>query len=104
MNSDIVSDIYMFLFISNIYFHYKLGTEDIYADEVCDAFNNIEQTETGYRLAMDVPSVFFKYIIGKKGEAKKKIEMETRTQIKIPRQGDEGEIGMLKRVLVHDFF
>ena len=42
---------------------------------------------------MDVPSAYFKFIIGKKGETRKRIENETKTQVRIPKQGEEGEIG-----------
>lgn len=34
-----------------------------------------------------------RYIIGKKGETKKRLEAETRTSISIPKPGVEGEIG-----------
>ncbi|XP_077206567.1 activating signal cointegrator 1 complex subunit 1 isoform X2 [Paroedura picta] len=61
------------------------------ADEPCDAFV-IEETERGYRCAVDVPSPLYKYIIGKKGETKKRLETETRTAISIPKPGAEGEI------------
>ncbi|KAJ8365717.1 hypothetical protein SKAU_G00145480 [Synaphobranchus kaupii] len=61
------------------------------ADEPCDALP-MEETEKGYRYAMDVPSVLYKYIIGKKGETRKKLESETRTSISIPKQGVEGQI------------
>ncbi|XP_036402867.1 activating signal cointegrator 1 complex subunit 1 [Megalops cyprinoides] len=60
-------------------------------DEPCDSIN-VEQTEKGYRCALDVPSVLYKYIIGKKGETKKRLESETRTSINIPKQGVEGQI------------
>ncbi|KAJ8406787.1 hypothetical protein AAFF_G00297030 [Aldrovandia affinis] len=60
-------------------------------DEPCDTLS-MEQTEKGYRYAMDVPSVLYKYIIGKKGETKKRLESETRTSINIPKQGVEGQI------------
>uniref|UniRef100_A0ACB8F8B4 Uncharacterized protein n=1 Tax=Sphaerodactylus townsendi TaxID=933632 RepID=A0ACB8F8B4_9SAUR len=71
--------------------------EEVYAglgdgtDEPCDAFV-IEETERGYRCAVDVPSPLYKYIIGKKGETKKKLETETRTSISIPKPGVEREI------------
>ncbi|XP_053163479.1 activating signal cointegrator 1 complex subunit 1 isoform X2 [Hemicordylus capensis] len=61
------------------------------ADEPCDAFV-VEETERGYQCAVDVPSPLYKYIIGKKGETKKKLETETRTSINIPKPGVEGEI------------
>lgn len=34
-----------------------------------------------------------RYIIGKKGETKKRLETETRTSISIPKPGAEGQIG-----------
>ena len=68
--------------------------EDLYADEMCDAFCDIEETDSGFKTSMDVPSVYFKYIIGKRGETKKRLENETRTRIRIPKQGEEGEIGI----------
>ena len=42
---------------------------------------------------MEVPSSLFKFILGKRAETKKKIEKETNTQIMIPRQGEEGDVG-----------
>nr|XP_055032567.1 activating signal cointegrator 1 complex subunit 1 [Misgurnus anguillicaudatus]XP_055032568.1 activating signal cointegrator 1 complex subunit 1 [Misgurnus anguillicaudatus]XP_055032569.1 activating signal cointegrator 1 complex subunit 1 [Misgurnus anguillicaudatus] len=60
-------------------------------DEPCDT-HNIEQTEKGFRCAIDVPSVLYKYIIGKKGETRKRLESETKTSISIPKQGVEGQI------------
>lgn len=65
----------------------------MYEDEACDAISEIEQTENGWRMAMAVPSALFKFIIGKKAETKKRLENETRTQIKIPKQGEEGDVG-----------
>ena len=67
--------------------------EDSYADKLCDASTNMEQTENGFRLSMAIPSVYFKYIIGKKGDVKRRLENDTKTQIRIPRQGEEGHIG-----------
>jgi len=69
---------------------------DEYADESCalDVVEDIRNTAAGYQLNVQLPSVFFKYIIGKKGETKKRLESETRTQIRIPRQHEEGDIGM----------
>ncbi|KAF7247401.1 Activating signal cointegrator 1 complex subunit 1 [Varanus komodoensis] len=60
-------------------------------DEPCDAFV-VEETERGYQCAVAIPSPLYKYIIGKKGETKKKLETETRTSISIPKPGVEGEI------------
>ncbi|XP_068686940.1 activating signal cointegrator 1 complex subunit 1-like [Montipora foliosa] len=61
-------------------------------DEACDAFGSIEKTEEGYQLCMQVPSLLYKFIIGKKGETKKKIEKETGTRIMIPRPGEKGDL------------
>ena len=41
----------------------------------------------------DVPSYYFKFICGKKNETRARIEKETKTQLKIPRPGQEGDIG-----------
>ena len=72
--------------------------EDPYADEVCDAgLSAIEELKDGtLRLSLDIPSAYFKFIIGKKAETKRRIENETRTQIQIPRQGVEGEVGKME--------
>ncbi|XP_064285895.1 activating signal cointegrator 1 complex subunit 1 isoform X1 [Passer domesticus] len=61
------------------------------ADEPCDAFG-VEETERGFQCRLEVPSPLYKYIIGKKGETKKRLETETRTSISIPKPGVEGEI------------
>ncbi|MBN3312232.1 ASCC1 protein, partial [Atractosteus spatula] len=61
------------------------------ADEPCDSVS-VEQTEKGFRCAIDVPSVLYKYIIGRKGETRKRLESETQTSITIPKQGVEGQI------------
>ncbi|XP_059585902.1 activating signal cointegrator 1 complex subunit 1 isoform X2 [Alligator mississippiensis] len=61
------------------------------ADEPCDAFT-VEETERGFQCKLEAPSPLYKYIIGKKGETKKRLEMETRTSISIPKPGMEGEI------------
>uniref|UniRef100_A0AAV2LHF8 K Homology domain-containing protein n=1 Tax=Knipowitschia caucasica TaxID=637954 RepID=A0AAV2LHF8_KNICA len=65
--------------------------EDLIEDESCDT-HLIEQTEKGFRCAIDVPSVLYKYIIGKKGETRRRLEHDTRTSISIPKQGVEGQI------------
>lgn len=60
-------------------------------DDIDD--NIIVATETGFETSLDVASEYFKYIIGKKGDTRNRIEMDTRTQIRIPRRGQEGKIG-----------
>jgi hypothetical protein len=69
---------------------------NMYEDEVCDSgfANDVEQMEDGsYKLTLEIPSAYFRFVIGKKGETKRRIENETRTLIRIPRQGMEGDIG-----------
>ncbi|XP_030256513.1 activating signal cointegrator 1 complex subunit 1 [Sparus aurata] len=66
-------------------------SEDLADDETCDT-NFIEQTDKGYRCAIDIPSVLYKYIIGKKGETRRRLEFDTKTNISIPKPGVEGQI------------
>ncbi|XP_067431893.1 activating signal cointegrator 1 complex subunit 1 [Thunnus thynnus] len=66
-------------------------SEELAADETCDT-HIIEQTDKGFRCAIDVPSVLYKYIIGKKGETRRRLESDTKTSINIPKQGVEGQI------------
>lgn len=44
-------------------------------------------------LCFSVFFVFCRYIIGKKGETRKRLEFDTKTSINIPKQGVEGQIG-----------
>uniref|UniRef100_UPI003AAEC6F4 activating signal cointegrator 1 complex subunit 1 n=1 Tax=Centroberyx gerrardi TaxID=166262 RepID=UPI003AAEC6F4 len=66
-------------------------SEELAADEACDS-HRIEQTDKGFRCAIDVPSVLYKYIIGKKGETRRRLESDTKTSISIPKPGVEGQI------------
>ncbi|XP_047465338.1 activating signal cointegrator 1 complex subunit 1 [Mugil cephalus] len=66
-------------------------SDELADEETCDT-QFIEQTDKGYRCAIDVPSVLYKYIIGKKGETRKRLEFDTKTSINIPKQGVEGQI------------
>ena len=42
---------------------------------------------------MNVAAEFFKFIIGKSGETKKKIERETKCRIAVPTKGSDGQVG-----------
>uniref|UniRef100_UPI003467EF77 Activating signal cointegrator 1 complex subunit 1 n=1 Tax=Alvinella pompejana TaxID=6376 RepID=UPI003467EF77 len=65
----------------------------VYCDDICDTLGEqIQETENGYKLELEIPSAYYKYIIGKKGETKKRLENETRTLIKIPGHGREGSV------------
>ncbi|KAL0617786.1 Activating signal cointegrator 1 complex subunit 1 [Plecturocebus cupreus] len=61
------------------------------ADEPCDAYK-VEQTPQGFRSTVRAPSLLYKHIVGKRGDTRKKIEMETKTSISIPKPGQDGEI------------
>ncbi|XP_041829759.1 activating signal cointegrator 1 complex subunit 1 [Melanotaenia boesemani] len=65
--------------------------EALAEDDTCDS-HFIQQTDQGYRCSIDVPSVLYKYIIGKKGETRRRLEFDTKTSINIPKQGVEGQI------------
>jgi len=65
----------------------------MYEDEACDACSYVQETGDGFRVTLDVPSSLFRYIIGKKGETRRRIEEETRTRVHIPKQGEEGLVG-----------
>ncbi|XP_064640403.1 activating signal cointegrator 1 complex subunit 1-like isoform X2 [Lineus longissimus] len=65
-------------------------------DEVCDSLI-LEETDSGFRYEMSVPSAYFKFIIGKKAETKRRLENETATQIRIPKPGQDGPIVILSR-------
>ncbi|CAG5136613.1 unnamed protein product [Candidula unifasciata] len=63
-----------------------------YNDEVCGLDVDIEETSKGFRLKMEVPSAYYKFIIGKKGETRARLQVETHTQIHIPKVGDKQEV------------
>ncbi|NP_001356028.1 activating signal cointegrator 1 complex subunit 1 isoform 8 [Homo sapiens] len=78
-------------------YQHEEDEEDFYqgsmecADEPCDAYE-VEQTPQGFRSTLRAPSLLYKHIVGKRGDTRKKIEMETKTSISIPKPGQDGEI------------
>uniref|UniRef100_A0A8C4QV89 K Homology domain-containing protein n=1 Tax=Eptatretus burgeri TaxID=7764 RepID=A0A8C4QV89_EPTBU len=64
---------------------------DFPADEPSEYDLSMEKTEKGFHTSMHIPSVLCKHIVGKKGETRRRIEHETKTQISIPGPGIEGE-------------
>ncbi|XP_075912270.1 activating signal cointegrator 1 complex subunit 1 [Petromyzon marinus] len=52
----------------------------------------LERTDRGYRCSLHMPSAFFKYVIGRKGETKRRLESDTRCSVTIPRMGTEGPV------------
>uniref|UniRef100_A0A0B7A270 K Homology domain-containing protein n=1 Tax=Arion vulgaris TaxID=1028688 RepID=A0A0B7A270_9EUPU len=64
----------------------------IYDDDVCDGELEFKETATGFQLKMEVPSAFYKYIVGKNGETKTRLQVETHTKIHIPKPNDKQEV------------
>ncbi|XP_059518422.1 activating signal cointegrator 1 complex subunit 1 isoform X3 [Myotis daubentonii] len=61
------------------------------AEEPCDGYE-VVQTQQGFQCTVKAPSLLYKHIVGKRGDTKKKLEVETKTSISIPKPGQEGEI------------
>lgn len=84
----------------NVHFFLDGNSENFgYCDEACDLEISVEETDGGFQLKLDVPSAFFKHIIGRKAETKRRLETETKTQIRIPKNGQDGPIGTVKTLL-----
>jgi len=47
----------------------------------------------GYSLSLPTPATFFKYIIGTKGVTRSNIEEDTKCKLRIPRRGQDGNLG-----------
>uniref|UniRef100_F6Q2Y1 Activating signal cointegrator 1 complex subunit 1 n=1 Tax=Bos taurus TaxID=9913 RepID=F6Q2Y1_BOVIN len=61
------------------------------AEEPCETYE-VVQTPQGFRCTVKAPSLLYKHIVGKRGDTRKKLEVETKTSISIPKPGQEGEI------------
>uniref|UniRef100_A0A8C9C1X0 Activating signal cointegrator 1 complex subunit 1 n=1 Tax=Phocoena sinus TaxID=42100 RepID=A0A8C9C1X0_PHOSS len=61
------------------------------AEESCEGYE-VVQTPQGFRCTLKAPSLLYKHIVGKRGDTRKKLEVETKTSISIPKPGQEGEI------------
>ena len=61
-----------------------------------DDFSELGQVEElpsgGVQVKIDVPMVFFKYIIGKAGSTKQRIEQDTKCKVWLPRRGEKGPV------------
>lgn len=61
--------------------------------EACDADFAFETLGNGeLKTLLEIPNAYFGNIIGAKGATKKRLEAETRTRVRIPRMGEEGDI------------
>ena len=52
-------------------------------DEICDAGLDIIENSKGFQISLRIHSAYFKFIIGGKGLTKKRLEMETKTQVRL---------------------
>ena len=69
-------------------YHEEQGEDEEEEDE-----EYVEELPNGTVLTeMDIPSVFFKYIIGREGKTRLAIERDTGCSIRIPRRGEEGPV------------
>ncbi|XP_058463282.1 activating signal cointegrator 1 complex subunit 1 [Malaya genurostris] len=67
--------------------------EDLYEEDDRELEYDIQIKEGGkFQTSFHVPSVFFAMIIGAKGATRRRLEVETKTQIIVPKQGSEGDI------------
>ena len=73
--------------------------DDVY-DEGQDTTMELEGLEQipanaggGFSLSLAVPQIFFKFIIGAKGATRANIEQETKCLLRIPRRGQDGNLG-----------
>lgn len=58
-----------------------------------DNEDNIEEISIGrFQGIISVPSAYFSYVIGSKGNTKKRVESETKTKLIVPFQGQSGDI------------
>lgn len=80
-----------------IHIYFDDLSENVYdeGDNLYEEVEGLEQTSGGgYLLRLNsIPSVLFKYIIGREGKTKASIEKDTRCRVRIPAKGKEGEIG-----------
>nr|CAD7412759.1 unnamed protein product [Timema cristinae] len=91
------------------YMRQQENLEELYAED--DEFDNttcnseelfddfeVETTEAGrFRTSFHVPRVYFPYVIGQKGNTRRRLENETKTQIRVPKMGQDGDINLLWR-------
>jgi len=68
--------------------------DDEVPEDEADSFQHVIEEISGgrYKASLQIASSFFPQIIGKGGQTKTRLEMDTRTKILIPRKGQEGDI------------
>lgn len=67
----------------------------MFLEGIVPAFNVIMcfVSKENYLSVLVLARLIYRYIIGKKGETRKRLEFDTKTSISIPKQGLEGQIG-----------
>lgn len=79
-----------------MFYHYSDDTYDEGNDPLSEQLEGLEQTPGGgFSLSLPIPPVFFKYVIGYQGATVETIERDTNCRLRIPRWGQEGNIGGL---------
>lgn len=61
-------------------------------EEVFELGDVEELPNQDLQIKIDVPTTFFKYIIGKEGKTKQRVEQDTNCKLKLPRKGEKGPI------------
>ena len=62
-------------------------------EDLAEELKGVEHTrDGGLLLRMDIPGVFYKYIIGRQGRTKATIEKDTGCRIRIPGRGRTGHV------------
>lgn len=55
--------------------------------------DEVQELSNGFfKITLNIPSVFFKYLIGKEGKTRSMIEKDTKSSLKIPRRGELGPV------------
>lgn len=84
--------------MSQVFFTSKLlkRTSINVLEGIFSAFNVIMcfVSKENYLSVLVLTWLLYRYIIGKKGETRKRLEFDTKTSISIPKQGVEGQIGV----------
>ena len=62
-------------------------------EDLAEELKGVERTRAGgLLLRMDIPEVFYKYIIGRQGRTKSTIEKDTGCRILVPSRGRKGDV------------
>ncbi len=70
------------------------GASSCCMDKIDDILDIKELPDGKYQTELNIPSVFYKFVIGKQGQTRRMIENDTKSRVCIPRQGEEGPIAI----------